>query len=359
MASVGTRSFMLNQSFWENKKVLVTGHTGFKGSWLSLCLLELGAQVIGYSLKPSTTPNLFTLLSLENFLTSIIADIRDLKTLSDVCEEYQPNILIHMAAQPLVRYSYKHPLETYQTNVLGTVNLLECFRRSKKGTVCINVTTDKCYENLEQSSGYTEEDRLGGYDPYSSSKACSELIAAAYTKSFSIPISTARAGNVIGGGDWSEDRLIPDFIKSITSKKPFIVRSPHSIRPWQHVLEPLSGYLLLAEKLWNDPKSYSGAWNFGPNNDSFQTVETIVKKLITFLPKEVQWGASCQTALHETSCLKLNSSKANEWLGWRSKMNLDEALEKTARWYQAYLNDENLIQLTKDQISFYFERLTV
>ncbi len=348
---------MLTQSFWENKQVLLTGHTGFKGAWLSLCLIELGAKVIGYALKPSTTPNLFSLLLLENSLTSIAGDIRDIKALNEACVEYQPDIIIHMAAQPLVHYSYQYPLETYQTNVLGTVNMLECFRKSKQARVCLNITTDKCYENQEKLSGYKEEDRLGGFDPYSSSKACSELITAAYRQSFFDPqkaIASVRAGNVIGGGDWSEDRLIPDFIRSITNKEPFTIRNPKSIRPWQHVLEPLSGYLLLIEKLWNDPQTYSGAWNFGPNDSSCQTVEYIVKKLCLFRPQEIKLQVSSSN-FHETACLKLDSSKANQLLGWRSKMDLDKALEETAKWYQAYMKSEDVLQLTKDQISDYFQ----
>jgi len=355
---------MLKQGFWDKKKVLLTGHTGFKGSWLSLCLAELGAQVIGYALKPNTTPNLFHLLGLDDVVCSIIGDVRHYETLEKICEEHQPDIIIHMAAQSLVHYSYEHPLETYQTNILGTANVLECFRQSKSAKVCLNITTDKCYENHERETGYTEEDRLGGADPYSSSKACSELMTAAYRQSFFSPqsfhhcekgIATARAGNVIGGGDWSEDRLIPDYIRAVTLGLPFKVRRPKSIRPWQYVLEPLYGYLKLVEKLWLDPVSYSGAWNFGPNAGNCQSVESLIHRLSKAWPLEIHWEKPSVKDFHETSCLKLDSTKANRELDWKSKMPLDAALDATIKWYDGYLKSENLFELSKEQIVRYFQ----
>ncbi|MDP2761383.1 MAG: CDP-glucose 4,6-dehydratase [Sideroxyarcus sp.] len=352
----------VNPAFWQGKRVLLTGHTGFKGSWLSLWLQSMDAQVVGYALAPPTNPSLFEVAGVGLGMTSVIGDIRDLEHLRRVFAEHQPEIVIHMAAQPLVRYSYIEPVETYSTNVMGTVNLLEAVRSTASVKAVVNVTTDKCYENREWAWGYRENEPMGGYDPYSSSKGCAELVTATYRNSYFHPakykehgvaIASGRAGNVIGGGDWADDRLIPDIMRAITQGKAVNIRNPHAIRPWQHVLEPLSGYLLLAQKLYEEGASYAEGWNFGPNDEDAKPVQWIVEKLTQ------AWGAGASWVLdggdhpHEAHYLKLDCSKAKSRLDWHPKWHLDEALNVIVEWQRAYRDGKDMKALTLNQIQQY------
>ena len=354
---------MVNNEFWQNKNVFLTGHTGFKGGWLALWLQSLGANVTGYALKPPTEPNFFTVAQIEQSLTQhIIANITDAEILKQAMQAAQPDIVLHLAAQPLVRYSYQAPVETYHTNVIGTINLLEAVRATPSVKAIVNITTDKCYENREWLWGYRENEALGGYDPYSSSKACAELVSYAYRQSFltaqNIALASARAGNVIGGGDWASDRLIPDFLRAIDAKQTLIIRSPNAIRPWQHVLEPLSGYLMLAEKLFTDGANYAEAWNFGSNDDDAKPVQWILEQLQTLFPK-LSW--QCDTKpqqLHEAHYLKLDSSKAKQRLNWQARWNLKTALEKTVQWHEAWRKGENMNALSLKQINDYHYSFT-
>jgi len=354
----GTRMI---RSFWNGRKVLVTGHTGFKGSWLTIWLKMLGAKVAGYALEPLTQHDNFVLTGLKNRSYHHIGDIRDYERLLRYFQEINPEIVFHLAAQPLVRESYNDPKATYDTNVGGTVNLLECCRLTDSVKVIVNVTTDKCYENREWVWGYRENDRLGGYDPYSSSKACSELVTEAYRKSFFNPykfelhgktIATARAGNVFGGGDWQSDRIVPDCIRALEEGSPIIVRSPHAIRPWQHVLEPLSGYLLLAEKLAENTGDYAEGWNFGPADSSFLSVGSLVDNIVN------AWGSgswedhSNPEALHEANILKLDITKAKSHLGWSPKWDINKAISETIAWYKQY-KAGNVYDLCIHQITDY------
>ncbi|MCF6806987.1 CDP-glucose 4,6-dehydratase [Thiotrichales bacterium 19S9-12] len=349
----------MNKQFWKDKKVLVTGHTGFKGVWLSLWLTELGAKVYGFALEPNTSPSLFELLKMSSRVDHCIGDICDFLAFKTRLNQVEPEIIIHMAAQPLVRYSYQHPVETYQTNVMGTVYLFEAVRNCSSVKVVVNVTTDKCYENKEWQWGYRENEPLGGYDPYSNSKACSELVTSAYRNSFFNPqefdlhnkaIASARAGNVIGGGDWAEDRLIPDIIQSFTHNKPVIIRNPKAIRPWQHVLEPLSGYLLLAEKLWFEPVEYASSWNFGPYDNDIKPVEYLVNYLASHWNKSCQWQIDKRIQSHEANYLKLDISKAKAYLNWQPRWALDKALDQIIAWYLAYACANDILELTLTQI---------
>jgi CDP-glucose 4,6-dehydratase len=351
---------MINHDFWKGKRVFLTGHTGFKGSWLSLWLQQLGAEVTGFSLPPPTQPSLFELANVEKGMTSLIGDIRDLEKLSRSLQESKAEIVFHLAAQPLVRLSYKTPVDTYSTNVMGTVNLLESIRRSNGVRSAVIVTTDKCYENREWVWGYREDEPMGGHDPYSNSKGCAELVVSAYRRSFfSDPkgpqIASARAGNVIGGGDFADDRLIPDIVRAALSKQKLTIRNPNATRPWQHVLEPLSGYLLLAEHLYQENgSSFAEGWNFGPNEDAEVPVKNILEIVVT------EWrDASCHVTfesnqeLHEAQMLKLDVSKAKHKLNWRPKMKIREAIKLTSDWYQNYIKNENLEKLTHAQIEFF------
>jgi CDP-glucose 4,6-dehydratase len=352
----------VNTAFWKGKRVLLTGHTGFKGSWLSLWLQSMGAQVVGYALAPPTNPSLFEVAEVATSMTSIIGDIRDLEHLRKVFTEQQPEIVIHMAAQPLVRYSYIEPVETYSTNVMGTVNLLEAVRSTKSVKAVVNVTTDKCYENREWAWGYRENEAMGGYDPYSSSKGCAELVTAAYRNSYFHPdkyqthgvaIASGRAGNVIGGGDWADDRLIPDIMRAIIQGKPVNIRRLHAIRPWQHVLEPLSGYLVLAQKLYEEGASYAEGWNFGPNDEDAKPVQWIVEKLTQAWGEGASWVLDVGNHPHEAHYLKLDCSKAKMRLDWHPRWHLQDALGAIVVWHQAHRDGANMHELTLRQIGAY------
>ncbi|MEM7207700.1 MAG: CDP-glucose 4,6-dehydratase [Pseudomonadota bacterium] len=350
----------MDRNFWSKKKVLVTGHTGFKGSWLSMWLSEAGADVAGYSLAPNTQPSLFELANVARRIESHIGDIRDLEKIKNVMQEFKPDIVVHMAAQPLVRHSYSDPLETYTTNVIGTANVFEAIRQCESVSVVVNVTTDKCYENKEWCWGYREIEPLGGHDPYSSSKACSELVTTTYQKCFlnektGVRLASARAGNVIGGGDWSADRLIPDFMRSMLSGNAVQIRNPRSIRPWQHVLEPLSGYLLLVQKLSaSEGEHYVGAWNFGPVSSEAKTVGWIANELCSKW-EGAEWldvsGEPENADMHEANYLQLDCGKANMELNWWPRTNLNVALQWIVDWYQSFSRGEGMESKTLDQIA--------
>lgn len=355
-------SVEVNPLFWKDKRVLLTGHTGFKGSWLSLWLQSMGAQVAGYALAPPTNPSLFEVADVGTGMDSFIGDIRDLEYLRRVFAEHRPEIVIHMAAQPLVRYSYAEPVETYSTNVMGTVNLLEVVRTTPGVKVVVNVTSDKCYENREWAWGYRENEAMGGYDPYSSSKGCAELVTAAYRNSYFHPekysthgvaIATGRAGNVIGGGDWADDRLIPDIVRAIMQGQPVNIRSPHAIRPWQHVLEPLAGYLALAQKLYEEGAEYAEGWNFGPNDQDAKPVQWIVEQLTSAWGEGASWILDGGEHPHEAHYLKLDCAKARMRLDWQPRWHLQEALGAIIEWHRAHRDGKNMRELTLRQISAY------
>jgi len=345
--------------FWKNRKVFITGHTGFKGSWLSLWLQSLGADVTGYALSPPTTPNLFTLTRVSDGMKHIVGDIRDFDFLKTSLQQAAPEIVIHMAAQPLVRYSYKEPIETYATNVMGTVNVLEAIRQTPSIKTVVNVTTDKCYENKEWHWGYRETDRLGGYDPYSNSKACAELVTSAYRSSWfnssTIGLASVRAGNVIGGGDWAEDRLIPDIIRACMRDESVLIRNPKALRPWQHVLEPLHGYLLLAEQLYHSPKHFAEGWNFGAREDDVKPVSWIADYITQQWSETAQWTLDNNCHVHEATYLSLDCAKAKSKLGWQPRWDLTKSLEETIHWYKAYQASENMRDVTLAQIQNYVE----
>lgn len=347
----------MNSTFWKGKKVFLTGHTGFKGGWIAHWLYDLGASVHGYSLEPPTQPNFFTETQLQKRLAhSTIGDIRDLAEITSALKKAKSDIIIHMAAQPLVRESYNTPVETFAANVMGTVNVLEAARQVGTVKAIVNITTDKCYENNEWLWPYRENDRLGGHDPYSASKACAEIAVAAFRNSFfadaNIHLASARAGNVIGGGDWATDRLIPDFFRALDAGKTLKIRSPNAIRPWQHVLEPLSGYILLAEKLYTDGSAFAEAWNFGPNDDDAKPVSWIMDQLCTRTPG-ARWKVESAQHLHEANFLKLDSSKAKAKLGWAPRWNLEDSLNKTMEWHKAWRELKNVSQVCSNQISEY------
>ena len=352
----------MNRLFWKNKKVLITGHTGFKGSWLSLWLNDMGAEIYGYALEPNTKPALFNLLGLESKINSHIGDVRNLDGLKNYMQKVSPEIIIHLAAQALVRYSYKNPIETYSTNVMGTVNLLESVRCCDSVKTVVIITSDKCYDNREWGWGYRENEAMGGFDPYSSSKGCAELVTAAYRNCFFNPksyaqhgkaVATARAGNVIGGGDWAQDRLIPDIILAFLRKEVVNIRNPKAIRPWQHVLEPLSGYLTLAEKLSEEPKYFAEAWNFGPFFHSVKSVEQIINYIASHWRNEVKWNIDKSPQPHEATFLSLDISKALNKLHWSPRYSLEQTLDSLIKWYQTWHNLGDIIQLTLDEIHTY------
>lgn len=344
----------IDPNFWRGKRVFVTGHTGFKGSWLSLWLQSIGAELHGYALSSPTDPALFDEAHIAQGMTSVIGDVRDYSSLLAALKQSRAEIVLHMAAQPLVRLSYEQPVETYATNVMGTVHLLEAIRQVGGVRAVVNVTTDKCYENKEWVWGYREDEPMGGYDPYSNSKGCSELVTCAYRRSFfqksEIALASARAGNVIGGGDWALDRLVPDVLRAFERQEPVVIRNPYSTRPWQHVLEPLSGYLVLAQKLYEDGQSYAEGWNFGPNEEDAKPVQWIVEKLVNDWGSGASWQLDCGDHPHEASYLKLDISKAKAKMGWGPRWNLAKALGEITAWHQAWLAGENVQQLCLRQI---------
>lgn len=353
---------VLNPIFWRGKRVLVTGHTGFKGGWLSLWLQSMGATVVGYALAPPTKPSLFEIAEVGKGLLSIIGDIRDLAELQATFAEYQPEIVIHLAAQPLVRHSYQNPVDTYSTNVMGTVHLLEAVRRTPGVKVVVNITSDKCYENREWVWGYRENETMGGYDPYSNSKGCAELVSSAYRSSFfnasyhrqhGVALATVRAGNVIGGGDWAQDRLIPDILRAFEYGKLLNIRNPHAIRPWQHVLEPLRGYITLAERLYEQGAMYAEGWNFGPNDEDVKPVGWIVEQMAAIWGGNVQWQIDADEHSHEANYLKLDISKARSRLNWYPALRLEDALKLIVEWFNQYGAGADMRKYTLAQIHAY------
>lgn len=351
-------------NIYRGKTVLVTGHTGFKGTWLSIWLHELGAKVVGIALDPATDRDNYVLSGIGERIIDIRGDIRDKALLKSVFDEHQPEFVFHLAAQPLVRLSYEQPVETYETNVMGTIHVLEAFRRCASARVAIMITTDKCYENKEQIWGYRESDPLGGYDPYSSSKGAAEIAIHSWRQSYFNPkdhahhqkaVSSVRAGNVIGGGDWAKDRIIPDCIKAIESNEPITIRHPQATRPWEHVLEPLSGYLLLGEKMWQDPARFSGAWNFGPEQESIVTVWEIANKVVNDYGKGTIIDGSGSNVLHEAQLLSLDITKAKRYLDWHPTLSLDETVQLTVDWYARY-KSENVYNLCLNQIRQFSEK---
>jgi CDP-glucose 4,6-dehydratase len=353
----------MNNHFWRGKKVFITGHTGFKGSWLSLWLQMSGAEVYGYSLPPSTDPNLFELFGINKKINSQFGDIRNFNSLKESIVQSSPDILFHMAAQAIVNDSYLNPVETYDTNVMGTVNVLEAIRHSKTLKAAVIITSDKCYENKEWLWGYRENEPLGGYDPYSSSKACAEIITSAYRNSFfnsneygkhGLAIATARAGNVIGGGDWAQHRLIPDIVRSIMANKDILIRRPNAIRPWQHVLEPLHGYMELAAKLFNQKLFFADSWNFGPLDSNVRTVESILNAFMNTWGEDIKYRTQeSKSAVHEAHYLKLDSSKARTLLEWYPQWDIKETIQKTALWYKAFFNHEDMFLYSIREIEQY------
>ena len=348
----------INPDFWRGKRVFLTGHTGFKGSWLSLWLQSLGAKVHGFALEPPTTLNLFSVAQVIDGMTShICGDVRDLARVRQAMQTSKPDIVIHMAAQSLVRFSYAEPVDTYSTNVMGTVNVLESARDTASVKAILVVTTDKCYENKEWSWGYRENEPMGGHDPYSSSKGCAELVTSAYRNSFlqgqSIAVASARAGNVIGGGDWAADRLLPDILSAFEQSRPVMIRNPLAIRPWQHVLEPLCGYLTLAEHLYNHGIAYSEGWNFGPKDDDVQTVQWIVEHMVSFWGNGSSWQHDNAVHPYEANYLKLDITKAQSRLDWHPVLRLKDALRLIIDWSKQRLAGTNMHQLTMDQLRTY------
>ncbi|MDR3734411.1 MAG: CDP-glucose 4,6-dehydratase [Acidobacteriaceae bacterium] len=355
-----------SHAIWRGRRVFLTGHTGFKGGWLALWLTQLGAEVRGYALDPCTTPSLFEVAKIGSVIDDVRGDIRDAAKLTAAMTEFKPDVVFHLAAQPLVRYSYEDPIGTYETNVIGTARVLEAVRQTPTVRAVVSVTTDKCYENKEWIWGYRETDPLGGYDPYSSSKACAEIVSAAYRQSFfpvaklaehKVALATGRAGNVIGGGDWSTDRLIPDLVRGFLAKEPVLIRRPHAIRPWQHVLEPLYGYIRLAEQLYTHDPKFATAYNFGPSEDDAQPVEWIAEKMTNIWGDGAKWVLDPDPGVHEAGYLKLDASKARTDLGWKPRLNLETALEWLITWYRAADRGELMQELTLQQIAAY-EALT-
>ncbi len=356
---------MIDKSFWAGKKVLVTGCTGFKGSWLVTWLVEMGADVYGYSLTPPTNPSMFDLLKLESKITYQAGNVCDYALFSQFLNKANPEIVLHLAAQPLVRYSYENPIETYNTNVLGLVHVLESIRQNKKVRAVVNVTSDKCYENKEWHWGYRENEAMGGYDPYSNSKGCAELVTSCYRnsyfntqdygKSHGTLLASGRAGNVIGGGDWATDRLIVDIMHSFLNNSPVKIRNPLAIRPWQHVLEPISAYLLLAQKLYNGDIAVSDGWNIGPHETDSRDVEYIVKQLSNLWGDNTSWEIDKANHPHEANYLKLDCSRARDILAWNPRWNLDTTLNKIVEWYRAYIAKDDMYSMTTKQINNYIE----
>ena len=349
------------QAFWAGKRVFLTGHTGFKGSWLSLWLQTMGAELRGVALPPPTTPSLFEEARVAKGMDHQIGDIRDYPRILELMTEFQPEIVIHMAAQPLVRLSYQQPVETYATNVMGTVHVLEAARQTGSVRAIVNITTDKCYENKEWLWGYREDEPMGGYDPYSNSKGCAELVSSAYRRSFmkeaGVALATVRAGNVIGGGDWAQDRLVPDILRALEQNETVLIRNPHAIRPWQHVLEPLSGYLLLAERLYTGGQTDAEGWNFGPREEDAQPVQWIVEKLCEAWGSGAVWALQPGDHPHEANYLKLDISKARLRLDWVPRWPINTALARIAEWHKAWRAGQDMRTVCLQQISSYQSHL--
>ena len=348
----------IDKSFWQGKRVFITGHTGFKGGWLSLWLQQLGAQVKGFSLAPPTDTSFFSEVKIADGMDSEIGDIRDLDKLKQSISTFKPDVLIHMAAQPLVRHSYDNPVETYATNVMGTVNLFEAARQCSDLKAIVNVTSDKCYENKEWVWGYRENEPMGGHDPYSNSKGCAELVTSAYRNSFfsapdALALASARAGNVIGGGDWADDRLIPDILRAFSNNEAVVIRNPLATRPWQHVLEPLSGYLTLAQRLYEDGHAFAEGWNFGPEQDDVKSVKWILDFMTDKWGDEARWDIDTSHQPHEAQLLKLDISKALTKLDWAPKWSLSKALESTIYWHKSWRNGEDMKAVSLSQIQDY------
>lgn len=347
---------------YKDKKIFLTGHTGFKGGWLALWLKSLGADVLGYSLEPNTNPSLFEVCQIDKQIKSVFGNILDVEKLEKTIKDFNPDMVFHLAAQPLVRLSYSEPVETYKTNVIGTLNVLESARKCSNVKVFVNVTTDKCYENKEVQRGYKEDEPMGGHDMYSSSKGCVEIMSASFRRSFlqgakPYAMATARAGNVIGGGDWALDRLIPDCVKFINENKPIEIRNPVAVRPWQHVLEPLSGYLTLGEKLFEDGEKYAQGFNFGPNEDSVLTVADVAQRVVSFYGKG-EVVVHKKDDLHEANLLMLNIEKAKKVLSWTPTYNADEAIRETVEWYKRFYSGEKMLDFTFEQINYYQNKMT-
>lgn len=347
----------MNKTFWQDRKVLITGHTGFKGSWLTLLLNTLGANICGYSLVPSTKPSLFEVAQINEICDSYYGDIRDSDLFQSVVTKFQPEIVFHLAAQPFVGASYRDPVETFSTNVMGLINVLECLRKTQSVKHIVNVTSDKCYENKEWPWGYRETDPMGGFDPYSSSKGCAELVTASWRRSFlgpaGISLASGRAGNVIGGGDWANDRLIPDFVRSVTVGEQLIIRNPRATRPWQHVLEPLSGYVKLAEELAASPERAADAWNFGPDKQSIRDVEWLAETICKLWGDGASFRMSGNYAYHEAHTLILDSAKARTILNWRSCWTVNEALKRVVAWHKSFNFGGNARKLCLNDIEDY------
>lgn len=356
---------VVDASFWKDKRVFLTGHTGFKGSWLSLWLTSMGVVVKGYSLNPPTSPSLFDQARIAELLDHEVGDIRDGERLRKSMQDFAPEIVIHMAAQPLVRYSYKEPVETYTTNVIGTVNLLEAVRSTSSVKAVVNVTTDKCYENREWVWGYREDEAMGGHDPYSSSKGCAELVTSAYRNSYfgqnsSVKLASARAGNVVGGGDWAEDRLIPDILRAFSKGEPVVVRNPKATRPWQHVLEPLSGYLVLAQSLYGlNGRDFAGGWNFGPQDKDVQPVDWILENMVALWGENASWELDSSEQPHEAQLLKLDISKADAQLDWQPRWSLSQTLEKIIVWQKNWMSGDDVREVSLSQIKDYQDSIKV
>ena len=349
----------MNSNFWKNKKVLLTGHTGFKGSWLSIWLKKLGVELVGFSKDIPTKPSLFEIAKVSEGMTSITGNIEDFTAIQKVLKENKPEIVIHMAAQSLVRKSYEEPINTFATNVMGTVNLLQAVKTTGSTLVLINITSDKCYENKGTEKAFSENSPMGGYDPYSSSKGCAELVTSAFRDSFfntkefechGLSLSSVRSGNVIGGGDWAKDRLIPDIMNSISKRIPTQIRNTRSIRPWQFVLEPLFGYLILAQRMWEEGKEFSEPWNFGPDETDCKSVKWILEKISKELDDGFSWKEDTRDNPHEAEMLKLDCNKAKKRLGWKTKLDVNETIEWTVNWYKEYFKNSDMKEYTENQI---------
>lgn len=355
----------MNEAFksFKGKKIFITGHTGFKGTWLTFLLTELGAEVMGYALEPYDGPSHFNMLKLREKINHVVGDVRDYNLLNNAIQSFQPEYVLHLAAQPLVKKSYYDPVYTFSTNIMGSVNLLDAVRNCVSVRSLVYITSDKCYENLEWIWGYRENDRVGGHDPYSASKGAAEVVFSAYSRSYfssrpTLGAATTRAGNVIGGGDWAEDRIIPDCIRSIENSIAIPIRNPLATRPWQHVLEPLSGYLLLAAQLREDPVKYSGAWNFGPSSTEVRTVYEVAKNIVAYMGRGEVVITGSADQHHEAMLLQLNCDKAHQELKWYPRWHVEETLAATAEWYKVVLEGGDVEQITRKQLHKYFNELT-